>query len=73
MKKIEAIIREERLEAVKAALGDSGYYGMTVSEVGGHGRQGVSPYNGASGNTRWIYCPRLRSRLWYSMRTCPGH
>jgi nitrogen regulatory protein P-II 1 len=40
MKKIEAIIREERLEAVKTALGDSGYYGMTVSEVGGHGRQG---------------------------------
>lgn len=40
MKKIEAIIREEKLEAVREALKRSGYYGMTVSEVSGHGRQG---------------------------------
>jgi nitrogen regulatory protein P-II 1 len=39
MKKIEAIIREEKLEAVRAALEASGYFGMTVSEVSGHGRQ----------------------------------
>jgi nitrogen regulatory protein P-II 1 len=39
MKKIEAIIREERLDAVKKALEASGYLGMTVSEVSGHGRQ----------------------------------
>ena len=40
MKKIEALIREERLDAVKRALKTSGYFGMTVSEVSGHGRQG---------------------------------
>jgi nitrogen regulatory protein P-II 1 len=40
VKKIEAIIREERLEAVKKALDAVSYPGMTVSEVSGHGRQG---------------------------------
>jgi len=39
MKKIEAIIRPERLTAVKAALEELGYPGMTVSEVKGHGVQ----------------------------------
>jgi nitrogen regulatory protein P-II 1 len=40
MKKIEAIIRQEKLDAVKAALEASGYFGITVSEVSGRGRQG---------------------------------
>lgn len=39
MKKIEAIIREEKLDAVRIALEDLGYFGMTVSEVSGRGRQ----------------------------------
>ena len=40
MKLIEAIIREEKLDTVKTALETSGYFGMTVSEVIGRGRQG---------------------------------
>lgn len=40
MKKIEAIIREEKLDAVRQALKDASYFGITVSEVSGHGRQG---------------------------------
>jgi len=40
MKKIEAIIRQEKLDAMKTALEASGYFGMTVSEVSGRGRQG---------------------------------
>jgi nitrogen regulatory protein P-II 1 len=40
MKKIEAIIREEKLEAVRKALTADSYFGITVSEVSGHGRQG---------------------------------
>ena len=39
MKKIEAIIREEKLENVKTILEENGYFGMTVSEVSGRGRQ----------------------------------
>jgi len=40
MKKIEAIIRPEKLEDVKRALEDIGCVGMTVSEVKGRGTQG---------------------------------
>jgi nitrogen regulatory protein P-II 1 len=39
-KKIEAIIREDALDAVKDALHDIGIVGMNVFEVRGHGRQG---------------------------------
>ena len=39
MKKIEAIIRPEKLPIVKAALEESGYPGMTITEVRGHGVQ----------------------------------
>lgn len=39
MKKIEAIIRLESLNAVKNALGELGYPGMTITDVKGHGKQ----------------------------------
>ncbi len=39
MTKVEAIIQNSRLEAVKTALSDIGVEGMTVMEVRGHGRQ----------------------------------
>jgi nitrogen regulatory protein P-II 1 len=39
MKKIEAIIKPFKLEEVKAALGEIGVEGMTVTEVKGFGRQ----------------------------------
>lgn len=39
MKRVEAIIRPVRFEAVKEALNDIGVYGMTVTDVRGFGRQ----------------------------------
>ena len=39
MTKIEAIIQNSKLEAVKSALQEIGVEGMTVLEVRGHGRQ----------------------------------
>ncbi len=39
MKKIEAIIRPERLDPVKLALEEKGVIGLTVTEVKGRGRQ----------------------------------
>lgn len=39
MKKIEAVIKPFRLDAVKAALAEAGFEGMTVTEVKGFGRQ----------------------------------
>jgi nitrogen regulatory protein P-II 1 len=40
MKKIEAIIREEAVTAVKDALREVGIVGLNVVAVRGHGRQG---------------------------------
>ncbi|HVN48115.1 MAG TPA: P-II family nitrogen regulator [Bacteroidota bacterium] len=39
MKKIEAIIRPAALDDLHQALHEAGFYGMTVSEVKGFGRQ----------------------------------
>jgi nitrogen regulatory protein P-II 1 len=39
MQKIEAVIQPSKLDAVKDALVEIGIYGMTISDVRGHGRQ----------------------------------
>lgn len=39
MKKIEAIIRPEKLAAVRKALEKIGYPGMMISKIEGHGKQ----------------------------------
>jgi nitrogen regulatory protein P-II 1 len=39
MKKIEAIIRPEKLEAVVSALESFGHIGLNIQDVKGHGRQ----------------------------------
>jgi nitrogen regulatory protein P-II 1 len=48
-KKIEAIIREDKLEAVKDALGGIGIIGLNVVQVRGRGRQGGIKLNWRSG------------------------
>jgi nitrogen regulatory protein P-II 1 len=39
MRKIEAILRPDRLHAVQEALRETGYPGVMVTEMMGHGRQ----------------------------------
>ncbi|MBI4115691.1 MAG: P-II family nitrogen regulator [Candidatus Omnitrophica bacterium] len=39
MKKIEAIIRPEKLDGVRVALERSGYPGITITDIEGHGLQ----------------------------------
>ena len=63
MKKIEAIIREERLEAVKKALEENSYFGMTVSEVSGRGKQKGSPLQWRVGEYRVDLLPKLKIEL----------
>jgi len=50
MKRIEAVIRPERENAVKNALAEAGYVGLTAYEVRGRGRQKgqVLQYRGIS-------------------------
>ena len=63
MKKIEAIIREEKLEAVKKALEENSYFGMTVSEVSGRGRQKGIPLQWRVGEYRVDLLPKLKIEL----------
>jgi nitrogen regulatory protein P-II 1 len=63
MKKIEAIIKPFKLDAVKDALHDIGVNGMTVSEVKGFGRQKghTEIYRGAEYNVDFI--PKVKVEL----------
>jgi len=63
MKKVEAIIREERLEAVKKALEEKSYYGMTVSEVSGRGKQKGITLQWRVGEYRVDLLPKLKIEL----------
>lgn len=60
MKKIEAIIREEKLEAVRKALKEASYFGITVSEVSGHGRQGGITLQWRAGDYQVDLLPKLK-------------
>ena len=63
MKKIEAIIREEKLNAVKHALEENSYFGMTVSEVSGRGRQKGIPLQWRAGEYRVDLLPKVKIEL----------
>ena len=62
-KKIEAIFREEKLTAVKAALYDMGIVGMNVIEVRGHGRQGGIELAGRIGTYKVDFLPRVQLNI----------
>ena len=72
MKKIEAIIRHFKLDAVKEALTQHGVHGMTVSEVRGFGRQkGHSEmYRGAEYTVDFI--PKIKLETVVSDADAPG-
>jgi nitrogen regulatory protein P-II 1 len=63
MKKIEAIIREEKLEPVREALEGIGILGMTVSEVSGRGRQKGIPLQWRAGEYRVAFLPKVKIEL----------
>ena len=63
MKKIEAIIREERLDNVKHALEENSYFGMTVSEVTGRGKQKGIPLQWRAGEYRVDLLPKIKIEL----------
>jgi nitrogen regulatory protein P-II 1 len=62
-KKIEAIIKEEKLNDVKDALRAIGIVGMNVSEVRGHGRQGGIILTGRSGTYQIDMLPRIQLNI----------
>jgi nitrogen regulatory protein P-II 1 len=62
-KKIEAIIREEKLNDVKDALRRIGIVGMNVCEIRGHGRQGGVILTGRSGSYQIDLLPRIQINI----------
>jgi nitrogen regulatory protein P-II 1 len=62
-KKIEAIIREEKLNDVKEALREVGIVGLNVSEVRGHGRQGGITLAGRTGSYQVDLLPKTQVNI----------
>jgi len=62
-KKIEAIIREEALDAVKNALQEIGIIGMNVFEVRGHGRQGGIELSWRGTSYRMDMIPKMQINI----------
>lgn len=62
-KKIEAIIREEKLNDIKDALHKIGIVGMNISEVRGHGRQGGITLVGRTGTYQVDMLPRVQLNI----------
>ena len=60
MKKVEAIIREEKVERVKSLLEELGYHGMTLTEVSGRGRQRGIPLKWGSKEYRLDFLPKMK-------------
>lgn len=64
MKKVEAIIRPEKLEAVKAALADKGFVGLNVVSVTGRGAQKGITHVGRTGEVYHIeMLPKIKLEL----------
>ncbi len=62
-KKIEAIIREEKLNDVKEALRAIGIVGMNVQDIRGHGRQGGIELAGRTGTYQVDMLPKIQVNI----------
>jgi nitrogen regulatory protein P-II 1 len=60
MKKIEAIIRPEKLEEVREALDAKGFHGMTVTEVKGRGVQKGVTLEWRVGEYKVEFLPKIK-------------
>lgn len=63
LKKIEAIIREDKINDVKCALREIGIRGMNMVEIRGHGRQGGVTLSGRSGTYQVDMLPKLQINI----------
>lgn len=72
MKKIEAIIRQEKLEATKLALEEKGIIGMTVTQVSGRGRQKGIALQWRAGEYRVDLLPKVKLEIVLNDGDCSG-
>ena len=62
-KKLEAIIREEKLEDIMSALRSIGIVGLNIHEVRGHGRQGGIELTGRVGTYQVDLLPKIQVNI----------
>jgi nitrogen regulatory protein P-II 1 len=63
MKKIEAIVREERFHLIKIALEEKGFVSMTVSDVIGRGKQKGVTLKWRVGEHRIEFLPKKKIEI----------
>jgi nitrogen regulatory protein P-II 1 len=63
MKKIEAIVREDRFHLIKLALEEKGFISMTVSDVIGRGKQKGVALKWRSGEHRIEFLPKKKIEI----------
>jgi nitrogen regulatory protein P-II 1 len=63
MKKIEAIIRPEKLEILKARLEEIGYPGMMMTEIRGHGKQGGVTHQFRGTEYKTAFLPKIKIEI----------
>jgi len=68
LKKIEAIIREDKVNDVKDALLEIGIVGLNMFEIRGHGRQGGVKLSGRAGTYQVDMLPKIQINIILSDR-----
>jgi nitrogen regulatory protein P-II 1 len=63
MKKIEAIVREDRFHLIKLALEEKGFISMTVSDIIGRGKQRGVSLKWRSGEHRIEFLPKKKIEM----------
>lgn len=63
LKKIEAIVREDKVNDVKDALAEIGIVGLNMFEVRGHGRQGGIQLVGRAGVYQVTMLPKIQINI----------
>src|SRR4051812_13219379 len=63
MKKIEAVIRPDKLEVLRRRLEEVGYPGMMVTKIEGHGKQGGVTHQFRGTEYKTSFLPKLRIEI----------
>jgi len=70
MKKIEAIVREDRFHLIKIALEEKGFISMTVSDVMGRGKQRGVSLKWRVGEHRIEFLPKKKIEIVVEDKDC---
>jgi nitrogen regulatory protein P-II 1 len=70
MKKIEAIVREERFHLIKIALEEKGFISMTVSDIMGRGKQRGVSLKWRAGEHRIEFLPKKKIEMIVDDKDC---